>query len=170
TTRPTTAEREGMKWPVSLRTARAIEGDNTWIFTDGSGAGWHAAVLVRPGVGERRICSWREPLAGNAGAELDAVILGLEHTRTNERVVFVSDYLWTAYYINGWRKVHKPYLSDRVITARTMLLDLRLRGAVFVHYGGGNGGPTDFSRLNKLADRLCRDQQEVDVRLDSAGA
>ena len=34
-------------------------------------------------------------------AELDGVVLGLESCRPRERVTIVSDYLWTAYYING---------------------------------------------------------------------
>ena len=80
TTRPSTAEREGRKWPFdSIATMRWRLG-RTWIFTDGGGGGRFAAAIVRPGVEEHRITGCREPLANSVVAELDGVILGLENT------------------------------------------------------------------------------------------
>ena len=88
-------------------------------------------------------------------AELDGVVLGLESCRPRERVTIVSDYLWTAYYINGWRRVHHPYLREGVDRARSCLEELA--SAVFVHYVLETGGECAFRRWNAVAHDLCQE-------------
>ena len=80
TMRPSTAEREGRKWPIRFHRNNAMEPGRTWIFTDGGGGGRFAAAIVRLGVEEHRITGYRETLANNVVAELDGVILGLQNT------------------------------------------------------------------------------------------
>jgi ribonuclease HI len=163
TTKLVTAQREGGKWPVRFRRACSIDPKRTWIFADGSGTGWHAAVIVRPGVEEHRLCRCHATSTRNVGAELDGVILGLEHTLPGERIAVVSDYLWTAYYLNGWWQVRDPYLRERV--ARAVLQDHRLSGALFVHHPGHQADDGGFSRWNRLADQLCGTESLVDLRI-----
>ena len=87
-------------------------------------------------------------------AELDGVVLGLENCQLGEKITIVSDYLWTAYYINGWRRVHRPRLREGVVKARACLE--KLRGAVFVHFGLETGGECAFRRWNAVAHGLCQ--------------
>ncbi len=66
----------------------------------------------------------------------------------------MSDYLWTAYYINGWRRVHHPPLREGVEQARSCLE--KLRGPVFVHFTLETGGECAFRRWNAVAHDLCQ--------------
>ena len=67
----------------------------------------------------------------------------------------VSDYLWTAYYINGWRQVRHPHLREGVVRARSSLA--RLERAVFVHYALESEGECAFRRWNAIAHDLCQE-------------
>ena len=157
TTRPSTAEREGRKWPIRLRRNNSMEPGRTWIFTDGGREGRFAAAIVRPGI-EEYSTGRREINSNSVVAELDGVILGLENTVLGERVTIVSDYLWTAHYINGWRKVHHTCLREGVIRARKIVEDQELKDVVFVHYGGKNeDDECEFSKWNMIAHDLCQD-------------
>ena len=157
TTRPSTAEREGRKWPIRLRRNNSIESGQTWIFTDGGGEGRFAAAIVRLGIEECHT-GRREINSNSVVAELDGVILGLENTVLGERVTIVSDYLWTAYYINGWRKVHHASLREGVLRARKVVEDQELKDVVFLHYGGDNeDDECEFSKWNMIAHDLCQD-------------
>jgi hypothetical protein len=158
TTKPTTAEREGKKWAVKLRTGCSIDQERTWIFTDGSGTGSHAAVILRPGAQEQRVAGCNPTSSRNVGAEVDGVILGLEHTVPGELIAIVSDFLWTVYYINGWYRLRDPYLLERVPKAREILKERGLADALFVYHRGHQTDTSDFSRWNNIADRLCRKQ------------
>ena len=158
-----TFERECRKWPVELHNNHSIDADRTWIFTDGGGAGWYAAVIIRPCCEERRITGCQQSSSNNVGAELDGVILGLDHTMPREKISIVSDYLWTGYYINGWCKVHHDYLYERVIQARKVIKEQKLTDVLFIHHGGHQGDQSVFSYWNKIADQLCREKRLVNV-------
>ena len=100
----------------------------------------------------------RDSPSNSVVAELDGVVLGLENCRPRERVTIVSDYLWTAYYINGWRRAHHPHLRERVVRARSSLE--KLAGAVFVHYVLETGGECAFRRWNAVAHDLCQGKSD----------
>ena len=164
TTRQTTAEREGRKWPIRLRRNHSIEPGRTWIFTDGGGGGRFAAAIVRPHIEEYRR-GRRETGSNGVVAELDGVILGLENTVLGERITIVSDYLWTAYYINGWWKVHHVGLREGVIRAREVVEEHELKDVVFVHYGGENeDDECGFSKWNRIAHDLCQEGIQLENR------
>ncbi len=154
TTRLETFNRERHAWPVSLRRKCSADSGRTWVFTDGGGDGRFGAVVVRPGIEEHRMAGRRGSRTNSVVAELDGVVLGLENCRLGERITIVSDYLWTAYYINGWRRVHHPRLREGVVHARRRLE--KLRGAVFVHYALETGGECAFRRWNAVAHDLCQ--------------
>ena len=154
TTRLTTFERERHTWPISLRRKYSVDPGRTWVFTDGGGDGRFSAVVVRPRIEEHRIAGQRESRSNSVVAELDGVVLGLENCLPGERIAIVSDYLWTAYYINGWHRVHHPRLREGVLQARTCLE--KLRSAVFVHYDLETGGECAFRRWNAVAHGLCQ--------------
>ena len=159
TTRPSTAEREGQKWPIRLRRNSSMEPGRTWIFTDGGGGGRFAAAIVRSGIEECHT-GRREINSNSVVAELDGVIIGLENTVLGERVTIVSDYLWTAHYINRWWKVHHASLREGVIRARKIVEDQKLKDVVFIHYGDGRESEEDeceFSKWNMIAHDLCQD-------------
>ena len=154
TTRLATFNRERETWPITLRRKWSADSGRTWLFTDGGGDGRFGAVVVRPGIEEHRIARRRESGSNSVVSELDGVLLGLENCRPGESITIVSDYLWTAYYINGWRRVHRPRLREGVEQARSCLE--KLRGAVFVHYTLETGGESAFRRWNAVAHDLCQ--------------
>lgn len=154
TTRVSTFDRERARWPVSLRRRHSTDAGRTWVFTDGGGNGRFSAVVIRP-EDEHRMAGRRETPSNSVVAELDGVVLGLESCRPRERVTIVSDYLWTAYYINGWRRVHHPHLREGVLRARSCIE--RLKGAVFVHFVLETGGECAFRRWNAVAHDLCQE-------------
>ncbi|MCY3738394.1 MAG: reverse transcriptase-like protein [Gemmatimonadaceae bacterium] len=159
TTRLSTFERERVRWPVSLRRRHSTDAGRTWVFTDGGGSGRFSAVVLRPRAGEHRMAGRRQSPSNSVVAELDGVVLGLEDCRPRERVTIVSDYLWTAYYINGWRRVRHPHLREGVIRARSSLE--KLKSAVFVHYVLETGGECAFRRWNAVAHDLCQDSSST---------
>ena len=154
TTRLATFNRERETWPITLRRKWSADSGRTWVFTDGGGDGRFGAVVVRPGVEEHRVSGRRGSRSNSVVAELDGVLLGLGNCRPGERITIVSDYLWTAYYINGWRRVHHPRLREGVEQARSCLE--KLPGAVFVHYTLETGGESAFRRWNAVAHDLCQ--------------
>ena len=154
TTRLATFNRERETWPITLRRKWSADSGRTWVFTDGGGEGRFSAVVVRPGIEEHRIAGRRESRSNSVVAELDGVLSGLENCRPGESITIVSDYLWTAYYINGWRRVRHPPLREGVEQARSCLE--KLRGAVFVHYTLETGGECAFRRWNAVAHDLCQ--------------
>lgn len=89
TTKTATADRETQRWPVCLRPSNTLKHGRTWIFTDGGGAGRYAAALVHPNIEERRVKGCREGSANSIVAELDGVILGLEHSLPGKKTVIV---------------------------------------------------------------------------------
>ena len=154
TTRLATFNRERETWPITLRRKWSADSGRTWVFTDGGGDGRFSAVVVRPGIEEHRIAGRRESRSNSPVAELEGVLLGLENCRPSESITIVSDYLWTAYYINGWRRVRHPRLREGVEQARSCLENLP--GAVFVHFTLETGGECAFRRWNAVAHDLCQ--------------
>ena len=166
TTKVVTAERESKKWPIQLRHLRSLEADRTWIFTDGSGTGWYAAVILRPGCEKHYVTGYNERSGHNVGAELDGIVLGLENIRQGEKIAIVSDYLWNAYSVNGWYKINDSYLHERVLQIRRILETKGLSDALFIHHRGHQKDSSDFSRWNNVADRLCRKQNLINCILN----
>ncbi len=155
TTKAAAADREAQRWPVRLRPSNTLEPGRTWIFTDGGGAGRYAAALARPKIEERRVTGCREGSAKNVVAELDGVILGLEHSLPGKKTVIVSDYLWTAYYINRWHNVYHTHLREDVARAREIIEARELSDVVFVHYGEDPADECEFSKWNRIAHQMC---------------
>jgi hypothetical protein len=162
-TRASTVERESNRWPIELQREPQLDADRQWVFTDGGAHGWHAAVLLDDGRAVRRVARCLENSARNVGSELDGFILGIELGAEGARLTVVSDFLWTAYYINGWRRLTHPYLAERVETARRALAAKRFSAPCFIHHGGHDHQPTEFSHWNDAADQLCKAQLAVDV-------
>jgi hypothetical protein len=133
TNAPDTHARESLKHPVGHRTSRAIERDHTWIFTDGSGSGWHAAVVLRPDRPLRLVARSLPREMSNVGAEMNRLLLGLSALDPGERVTVVSDYLWDAYYILGWWNASKPALIRLVDQARALLTSRRPGFIRYIH-------------------------------------
>jgi len=165
-TRVSTVARESQRWPVEHLPTQALDPIRLWVFTDGGTLGWHAAVLVEPSTRARHVAACRANAARNVGSELDGVILGLQLAPTSARLSLVSDFLWSAYYINGWRKISHPYLRDRVAVARDLLTTKKFSSPVFIHHGGHDGAQTDFSLWNAAADQLCKQRATVDASWD----
>ena len=167
-TRASTVEREQRRWPIAYQASQRIDRAHTWAFTDGGTDGWHAAAVRATDGGARCVCACRPDAPRAVGSELDGVILALELAPDAAQLVIVSDFLWSAYYINGWWTVRHPYLVERVPVARQLLLRKRFAKAHFIHHGGHDGQATDFSRWNDVADRLCKGRTNVDTVMDSA--
>ncbi len=171
TNAPDTHARESLKHPLGRRTSRAIERDHTWIFTDGSGSGWHAAVVLRPDRPLRLVARSLPREMSNVGAEMNRLLLGLSALDPGERVTVVSDYLWDAYYILGWWNASKPALIRLVDQARALLTSRRPESLRYIHIRGHRPDGTDFGTWNDVADKLCSarvafdgEQSEAHVR------
>jgi hypothetical protein len=164
TTAQETYDREAglKKRPVLFKPDREIDSDETWMFTDGSGTGWHGLVVLRPGQDPRLVA--REVLMPmkNVGAEMNGLLMALEAIAPGERVAIVADFLWSIYYVLGWYKVKHPALQDQVAAARA-LLDARSPGSLrYIHVRGHARDGTAFWRWNHVADRLCALRRPVD--------
>lgn len=166
TTKRSTFERhhKHRKHPIAYRSADELSLDPScmWMFTDGSGSGWHASVLVHPTQQVRRLARYLLSNSKSVAAELNGIILGLEHAPSKTGLAIVSDYLWSAYFILGWHKVHNPELHERVRYAQELILRLDPPEVRFYYKPGHNANRHVFSRLNNLADKLCRLQSACD--------
>jgi hypothetical protein len=168
TNAPDTHARESLKHPVGHRTSRAIERDHTWIFTDGSGSGWHAAVVLRPDRPVRLLARSLPREMSNVGAEMNGLILAIEVLEPAERATIVSDYLWDAHYLLGWRNLHKPALIRLVDQARALLSSRRPEFLRYIHTRGHRLDGTDFGVWNDVADKLCGARVAYDGELPEA--
>lgn len=158
-----TYEREtGQGRPVALRKSTDLEWGRTWVFTDGSGTRWYAAILIRPNVDVHRISTQCQEGSNNA-AEIAGVNLGLAHSPPGIPVTIVSDQMWSAYYVLGWRVAHQPYLIAAVRQARALLVERSLPDVTFVHIKGHQGQKNAFTWWNEEADRLCSAREEIDI-------
>lgn len=137
--------------------------DVLWAFSDGAGDGMHAAVLVTAKFrGKRSVRMFarspdRPPKSRNVAAEVDGVRLAVEAASEESgasTLVVVSDFLWTAAYLKGIRKVKATDLKERVDS-----LEEAVRAApfelTFVHHPGHQKGETLMIRYNAMADAIC---------------
>lgn len=154
-TQPSTATGKYAKW-VSYRPSRTTDPDMTWIFTDGSTTGRHAAVIVHKGGGviQRLTGNARRTKTRNVGAELNGMLLGLEHAPRGERVTVVSDYLGIAAWMTGNWKINDREVREKIARAKAIVEERSLTVA-FVHHAGHQTDSSDFTRYNCEADALC---------------
>lgn len=154
-TQLSTAKGKYSKW-VAHRASRDADPAMTWIFTDGSTTGRHAAVIVHKGGGVIQRLTGRAPRTStrNVGAELNGMLLGLRHAPRGERVVVVSDYLGIAAWMTGNWKINDPEVRSKVEKAKAIIEDRGLT-ASFVHHAGHQSDASDFTRYNCEADALC---------------
>lgn len=167
-----TFERESgtRKRAVSFKPDREIDSDATWMFSDGGSKGWCGLVILRPSQDARLFA--REVLTEtrNVGAEIGGLVSALDAIVPGERVVIVSDFLWSIYYVLGWYAVENPLLREQVATARALLADRRPTSLRFVHIKGHLRDDTALGRWNDIADRLCTLERRVDLVVPLAAA
>lgn len=159
-----TFEREcgARKRAVSFKSDREIDSDATWMFTDGGSKGWCALVILRPGQDARLVAQEVRTDTRNVGAELGGLVSALDAAVPGERVVIVSDFLWSIYYVLGWYAVQNPLLREQVAAARTLLADRRPASLRFIHVKGHLRDDTALGHWNNVADRLCTLGRPVD--------
>ncbi len=161
-----TFERESgaRKRAVSFKPDREIDdSDATWMFSDGGSKGWCALVVLRPGQDARLVAREVRTETRNVGAELGGLVSALDATAPGERVVIVSDFLWSIYYVLGWYNVENPLLREQVAAARALLAERRPPSVRFIHVKGHLRDDTALGRWNDVADRLCTLGRPVDV-------
>jgi hypothetical protein len=159
-----TFEREcgARKRAVSFKSDREIDSDATWMFSDGGSKGWCGLVILRPGQDARLVAREVRTDTRNVGAELGGLVAALDATVPGERVVIVSDFLWSIYYVLGWYAVENALLREQVAAARALLADRRPASLRFIHVKGHLRDDTALGRWNDVADRLCTLGRRVD--------
>jgi hypothetical protein len=167
-----TFEREcgARKRAVSFKPDREIDSDATWMFSDGGSKGWCALVILRPGQDARLVAREVRTDTRNVGAEMGGLVSALDATAPGERVVIVSDFLWSIYYVLGWYAVENPLLREQVAAARALLVDRRPASVRFIHVKGHLRDDTALGRWNDVADRLCTLGRRVDLLVPRAAA
>jgi hypothetical protein len=157
TTVRATYEREAgpRKRPVGFKPDRAIDSDDTWMFTDGSSKGWMSLVVLRPGEDVRLVARAARTETRNVGAELAALVAAFDAARPGERIAVVSDFLWGIYYVLGWHRVENALLREQVTAARELLEERRPAAVRFIHVKGHERDDSALGRWNDVADRLC---------------
>ena len=162
TTNPASAERAYRKPWIFLRTDRSMTEDKTWVFTDGSSSGWHAAKIVRPGIDVRSLCRFREPTRiRNVGAELNGFLLGLKHVEEHSTVVAVVDFLNVAAWMTGAYEIKDPEVREKIERGHRIVKENGLRLS-FIHHAGHQKDSSHFTHFNDLADKLCTAQTSRD--------
>jgi hypothetical protein len=150
------------KHPMLFKRDREIDSDETWMFTDGSGTGWHGLVVLRRDQPARLVARGIRMAMKNVAAEMNALLMALDAIVPGERVAIVADFLWSVYYVLGWWNVKHPALIEQVATARA-LLDARQPASLrFIHVKGHQNDGSAFGRWNKVADQLCSLRRPVD--------
>jgi hypothetical protein len=164
TTAQDTFDREAgkAKRPVIFKPNRELDSDETWMFPDGSSTGWHALVVLRPGQDPRLLARGIPLATKNVGAEMSGFLMALEEIAPGERVAIVADFLWSIYYVLGWRNVHNPALQEQVAAARALLDARRPASLRYIHMRGHERDSSAFGRWNHVADRLCALRRPVD--------
>lgn len=150
------------KRPVIFKPDRELDADETWMFPDGSSTGWHALVVLRPGQDPRLLARETDMPMKNVGAEMNGFLMALEELIPGERVAIVADFLWSIYYVLGWRNVRHPALENQVAAARALLEARRPASLRFIHIRGHERDGSTFGRWNHIADRLCALKRPVD--------
>lgn len=167
TNAPDTYAREsGLRRRVGYRASRSIDRASTWMFTDGSGSGWHGLVVLRPGLPPRLVARHVDMPMKNVGAEMNALLLALDVCAAGEHVTVVSDYLWNIYYVLGWYDAKATALADQVRAARQTMSARRPAHLRYIHTRGHRVDGTDFGFWNDVADRLCDARVPLDAEVD----
>lgn len=151
------------KRPIVLKPDRELDAEETWMFPDGSSTGWHALVVLRKGQDPRLIAREIIMDTKNVGAEMSGLLMALEHLIPGERVAIVADFLWSIYYVLGWRNVRHPALQEQVAAARALLDARRPASLRYIHIRGHERDASAFGRWNHVADRLCALRRPVDL-------
>jgi hypothetical protein len=163
TTAQDTFDREAKKRPVIFKPNRELDSDETWMFPDGSSTGWHGLVVLRKGQDPRLLAREILMATKNVGAEMSGFLMALENIVPGERVAIVADFLWSIYYLLGWRNVHNPGLQEQVAAARALLDARRPASLRYIHIRGHERDDSAFGRWNHVADRLCALRRPVDL-------
>ena len=150
------------KRPMVFKPDREIDSDETWMFTDGSGTGWHGLVVLRRDQDPRLMARGIRMAMKNVAAEMNALLMALEAIVPGERVAIVADFLWSFYYVLGWWNVHHPALIQQVEEARSLLEARRPASLRFIHVKGHRNDGSAFGRWNKVANQLCSLRRPVD--------
>lgn len=170
TTVRSTYERESgpRNRPIGFKPDREIDSPDTWMFTDGGSKGWQSLVVLRPGADVRLVARAASTATRNVGAEVAGVVSAIEATQPGERVVIVSDFLWSIYYVLGWYNVEDALLKEQVATARALLDDRRPAAVRFIHVKGHERDDTALGRWNAVADALVSLGQTIDTTLPAS--
>jgi len=153
---------------VGFKPDREIDSPDTWMFTDGSSAGWQSLVVLRPGQ-DARLLARAAPLeARNVGAEVAALVSALDETRPGENVTIVSDFLWSIYYVLGWHRVENALIREQVSAARVILAERRPGAVRFIHVKGHERDDSTLGCWNDVADRLCGLKSPIDATAPAA--
>src|SRR4051794_14326635 len=128
TTVPETFARESQqrRRAVALKADRELDSADTWMFSDGGSKGWYGLVVLRPGEDARVMAGEVRTDSRNVGAEMGGLLKAIELTASDERVVVVSDFLWSIYYVLGWYDIKNELIREQVLAARAHLAERRL--------------------------------------------
>ncbi len=131
-----------------------VNGSVIWAFTDGSLAGYGAA-LVEPGKRVVKLAG-HEKMTGarNVSAELNGFLLAIENLPVGARAVVVSDYLGVAAWMTGNWRIKKEEVRVRIERAKAIVTERGLT-LTFCHHAGHQKDDSEFTRYNNLADRLA---------------
>lgn len=162
TTSKTTAKSSSRYSWISYRASTSIDNQHVWVFVDGSSTGWHSAVVVEHGKGERSLASFVEKTSmRNVSSELDAMLLGLANSPIGSKVIMVHDYLGIGAWMIGAWKIKKDGVRKRILEAKRLVEERDLIVS-FIHHGGHQKDTSHFTYWNNLADGLCSDGINVD--------
>ena len=162
TTNPASAERKYRVPWVFFTKDRSITPDKTWVFTDGSSSGWHAAKIVRPGVDVRSLCRFIEPTrTRNVGAELNGFLLGIKHVEDGSTVIVVPDFLNIAAWMTGAFEMKDEEVAEKIARAKKIVKSNELKLS-FIHHAGHQKDDSHFTFFNDQADKLCTAQTSCD--------
>lgn len=163
TTSETAAKVKYKKNWLRFTTSKSILPGYTWLFTDGSTTGWHAAVLVLPGLSVRKLAAHAAPTkSANVGAEMNGLILGLKHAQPGLPVWVVHDYVGVGAWVTGGWEV-KTFEAQEQVREIEKIIDERNLTLHFTHHGGHQKDACDFTKFNNMADRLCSGKTVVDL-------
>jgi hypothetical protein len=134
----------------------------TWVFTDGSTTGWHAAVLILPGLNIRRLAAHVAPTpTRNVGAEMNGLILGLKHAQSGIPVWAVFDYVGVGAWITGGWEIKSFEVQEQVRKIEKIIDERDLTLNLF-HHPGHQKDKSQFTFFNGVADSLCSGKKAVD--------
>jgi hypothetical protein len=157
TTLPETYTREAQqrKRAIELKADREIDSTDTWMFCDGGSKGWYSLVVLRPGEDARVQAGEVRTDSRNVGAEMGGLLKAIEASVRGERVVVVSDFLWSIYYLLGWHDMKNELLRGQVVAGRGLLDERQPASLRFIHVKGHLRDATTLGHWNDVADRVC---------------